>query len=97
MLALGRYFGAAKQLPGVKELFEKEAPRKVRTPWPFCPLSGRHLMTEFQTAACLSCAWPGKGKGKGEKEKERKKEKNHRAQVGLWPAEGLRQERCAVT
>jgi pre-mRNA-splicing factor ISY1 len=25
-----RYFGAAKQLPGVKELFEKEAPRVVR-------------------------------------------------------------------
>lgn len=25
-----RYFGAAKQLPGVKELFEKEAPRQVR-------------------------------------------------------------------
>ncbi len=24
-----RYFGAAKNLPGVKELFEKEAPRKV--------------------------------------------------------------------
>ena len=24
-----RYFGAAKQLPGVKELFEKEAPRQV--------------------------------------------------------------------
>lgn len=24
-----RYFGAAKQLPGVKELFEKEPPRKV--------------------------------------------------------------------
>lgn len=24
-----RYFGAAKQLPGVKELFEKDAPRKV--------------------------------------------------------------------
>lgn len=26
-----RYFGAAKNLPGVKELFEKEAPRQV---WP---------------------------------------------------------------
>lgn len=26
----GRYFGAAKQLPGVKELFEKEAPRQIR-------------------------------------------------------------------
>ena len=26
-----RYFGAAKQLPGVKELFEKEAPRQVRS------------------------------------------------------------------
>jgi hypothetical protein len=25
-----RYFGAAKQLPGVKELFEKEAPRQLR-------------------------------------------------------------------
>ena len=25
-----RYFGAAKNLPGVKELFEKEAPRMVR-------------------------------------------------------------------
>lgn len=25
-----RYFGAAKQLPGVKELFEKEAPKQVR-------------------------------------------------------------------
>jgi hypothetical protein len=25
-----RYFGAAKNLPGVKELFEKEGPRKVR-------------------------------------------------------------------
>lgn len=25
-----RYFGAAKQLPGVRELFEKEAPRVVR-------------------------------------------------------------------
>ncbi|KAL4452496.1 hypothetical protein ABPG75_008158 [Micractinium tetrahymenae] len=25
-----RYFGAAKQLPGVRELFEKEAPRQVR-------------------------------------------------------------------
>ena len=25
-----RYFGAAKQLPGVKELFQKEAPRAVR-------------------------------------------------------------------
>lgn len=25
-----RYFGAAKQLPGVRELFEKEAPRKVK-------------------------------------------------------------------
>ena len=25
-----RYFGAAKQLPGVKELFEKEAPRQIR-------------------------------------------------------------------
>ena len=25
-----RYFGAAKQLPGVKELFEKDAPRQVR-------------------------------------------------------------------
>mmetsp|Transcript_17717 Transcript_17717/g.53276 ORF Transcript_17717/g.53276 Transcript_17717/m.53276 type:complete len:273 (-) Transcript_17717:1274-2092(-) len=25
-----RYFGAAKQLPGVRELFEKEPPRKVR-------------------------------------------------------------------
>ncbi|KAK9811299.1 hypothetical protein WJX72_001410 [[Myrmecia] bisecta] len=25
-----RYFGAAKQLPGVRELFEKEAPRTVR-------------------------------------------------------------------
>jgi pre-mRNA-splicing factor ISY1 len=25
-----RYFGAAKQLPGVKELFEKEPPRQVR-------------------------------------------------------------------
>ncbi|CAG9461613.1 unnamed protein product [Pedinophyceae sp. YPF-701] len=25
-----RYFGAAKSLPGVKELFEKQAPRKVR-------------------------------------------------------------------
>lgn len=25
-----RYFGAAKQLPGVKELFEREAPRQVR-------------------------------------------------------------------
>lgn len=25
-----RYFGAAKNLPGVKELFEKEPPRKVR-------------------------------------------------------------------
>ena len=25
-----RYFGAAKNLPGVKELFEKEAPRQVR-------------------------------------------------------------------
>jgi hypothetical protein len=25
-----RYFGAAKQLPGVKELFEKQAPRTVR-------------------------------------------------------------------
>lgn len=24
-----RYFGAAKQLPGVRELFEKEAPRQV--------------------------------------------------------------------
>jgi pre-mRNA-splicing factor ISY1 len=24
-----RYFGAAKQLPGVKELFEKEAPKPV--------------------------------------------------------------------
>lgn len=24
-----RYFGAAKQLPGVRELFEKEPPRKV--------------------------------------------------------------------
>jgi len=24
-----RYFGAAKQLPGVKELFEKEAPKQV--------------------------------------------------------------------
>lgn len=24
-----RYFGAAKQLPGVKELFEKDAPRQV--------------------------------------------------------------------
>ena len=28
---LRRYFGAAKQLPGVKELFEKDAPRQVRT------------------------------------------------------------------
>lgn len=27
---LCRYFGAAKQLPGVKELFEKEAPKQVR-------------------------------------------------------------------
>ena len=27
---MNRYFGAAKQLPGVKELFEKEAPRQVR-------------------------------------------------------------------
>ena len=26
-----RYFGAAKQLPGVRELFEKDAPRQVRT------------------------------------------------------------------
>lgn len=25
-----RYFGAAKNLPGVKELFEREAPRQVR-------------------------------------------------------------------
>jgi pre-mRNA-splicing factor ISY1 len=25
-----RYFGAAKQLPGVKELFEKEAPKPVK-------------------------------------------------------------------
>lgn len=25
-----RYFGAAKNLPGVKELFEKEGPRKLR-------------------------------------------------------------------
>lgn len=25
-----RYFGAAKKLPGVKELFEKEKPRQVR-------------------------------------------------------------------
>ena len=25
-----RYFGAAKQLPGVKELFEKEAPKQVK-------------------------------------------------------------------
>ena len=25
-----KYFGAAKQLPGVRELFEKEAPRVVR-------------------------------------------------------------------
>ena len=25
-----RYFGAAKQLPGVKELFEREAPKAVR-------------------------------------------------------------------
>ena len=25
-----RYFGAAKQLPGVKELFEREAPKVVR-------------------------------------------------------------------
>lgn len=29
--SLCRYFGAAKQLPGVKELFEKDAPRQVRT------------------------------------------------------------------
>lgn len=46
MLTLGRYFGAAKQLPGVKELFEKEAPRKVRTPWPFRPLSARHFVVK---------------------------------------------------
>ena len=26
-----RYFGAAKQLPGVRELFEKEGPRQVGT------------------------------------------------------------------
>lgn len=32
-----RYFGAAKQLPGVKELFEKEPPRKVS------PLGTRHM------------------------------------------------------
>ena len=25
-----KYFGAAKQLPGVRELFEKEAPRQIR-------------------------------------------------------------------
>ncbi len=30
-----RYFGAAKQLPGVKELFEKEAPKQVRE-WGLC-------------------------------------------------------------
>lgn len=29
-MAWHRYFGAAKQLPGVKELFEKEAPRQLR-------------------------------------------------------------------
>ena len=31
-----RYFGAAKQLPGVKELFEKEAPRQVSAHVPVC-------------------------------------------------------------
>ena len=29
-LCMRRYFGAAKQLPGVRELFEVEAPRQVR-------------------------------------------------------------------
>jgi hypothetical protein len=29
VLRCARYFGAAKQLPGVKELFEKEAPQQV--------------------------------------------------------------------
>ena len=43
-----RYFGAAKQLPGVRELFEKEAPRQVggallrveapRRVWPSCAI-----------------------------------------------------------
>ncbi len=55
-----RYFGAAKQLPGVKELFEKEAPRAVRR--------SRHQMCApgppraappppaLRPAACAGCA-----------------------------------------
>ena len=32
-----RYFGAAKTLPGVRELFEKEPPKKVGTSSPLLP------------------------------------------------------------
>lgn len=39
-----RYFGAAKQLPGVRELFEKEAPRQVSSWGRERVLGGRRLL-----------------------------------------------------
>lgn len=49
-----RYFGAAKNLPGVKELFEKEAPRQVR------PVSGRAGRAQDVSRGWGSaCVWAG--------------------------------------
>lgn len=50
-----RYFGAAKQLPGVKELFEKEAPKQVGTIGVgISPSSGCRLLVQHQLAPQLS-------------------------------------------
>lgn len=51
-----RYFGAAKQLPGVRELFEKEAPRQVcdlccDLPVPLCTVN--LLLRRSAVHACV--------------------------------------------
>ena len=53
-----RYFGAAKQLPGVRELFEKEPPRKVMPRLSTFPASdrgphGRHIAGRSRVCSAL--------------------------------------------